>query len=126
MPTFGEIIEAKYRYAKTRWHEDGEIAGFKKYFNRDYFVFGWCGQTASPGYALQVLADDLGDSNAAVMAKKSLDFLSTAEFYDQGFYTWYDYGKKQWTPRRRRQCNSRRPQEGTGHVPMGCFSAQGM
>jgi len=99
MPTFGEIIEAKYRYAKTRWHQDGDIAGFSKYVNRDYFVFGWCGQTASPGYGLQVLADDLGDVGAMEMAKRSLDFLSSAEFYDQGFYTWYDYGKKQWTPR---------------------------
>jgi hypothetical protein len=101
MPTFSEIIKAKYRYAKTRWHEDGHIAGFRKYVNRDFFVFGWCGQTASPGYALQVLADDLGDSNAAEMAKKSLDFLSSAEFYDQGFYTWYDYSKKEWVPRNR-------------------------
>ncbi|MHC4625671.1 MAG: hypothetical protein ACYTDV_01705, partial [Planctomycetota bacterium] len=46
MPTFGEIIESKYRYAKTRWHQDGDIAGFSKYVNRDFFVFGWCGQTA--------------------------------------------------------------------------------
>ncbi|MBL7186339.1 MAG: hypothetical protein ISS70_08425 [Phycisphaerae bacterium] len=101
MPTFAEIVEAKYRYAKTRWHEDGDIAGFKKYPDRDYFVFGWCGQAASPGYALQVLADDLYDSNALEMAKKSLDFLSSAEFYDQGFYTWYDYSKKEWVPRNR-------------------------
>jgi len=101
MPTFGEIIEAKYRYAKTRWHEDGQIAGFRKYVNRDFFVFGWCGQTASPGYAIQVLADDLGDAKAMDMAKKSLNFLSTAEFYDQGFYTWYDYSKKEWVPRNR-------------------------
>ena len=101
MPTFSEIIKAKYRYAKTRWHEDGQIAGFRKYVNRDFFVFGWCGQTASPGYALQVLADDLGDSNATEMAQKSLDFLSSAEFYDQGFYTWYDCAKKQWLRRNR-------------------------
>jgi len=101
MPTFGEIIQAKYRYAKTRWHEDGDIAGFRKYVNRDFFVFGWCGQTASPGYALQVLADDLGDANATAMAKRSLDFLSTAEFYDQGFYTWYDYSKREWVKRNR-------------------------
>ncbi|MEJ2702384.1 MAG: hypothetical protein P8Z79_08075 [Sedimentisphaerales bacterium] len=101
MPTFSEIIEAKYRFAKTRWYEDGPIAGFKKYPNRDVFVFGWCGQTAAPGYALQVLADDLGDPRAIEIATKSLDFLSTAEFYDQGFYTWYDYKKKEWLRRDR-------------------------
>ncbi|MEK7993807.1 MAG: hypothetical protein AAB403_08410, partial [Planctomycetota bacterium] len=96
MPTFSEIIEAKYRYAKTRWHEDGQIAGFRKYPDREYFVFGWCGQAAAPGYALLVLENELRDAKAREMATKSLDFLSTAEFYDQGFYTWYDYKQKKW------------------------------
>ncbi|MHC4426390.1 MAG: AGE family epimerase/isomerase [Planctomycetota bacterium] len=100
MPTFSRIVEAKYRFAKTRWREDGDIAGFKKYPDRNYFVFGWCGQTAAPGYALQVLVEDLGDSSALEMATKSLDFLSSAEFYDQGFYTWYDYEQRQWVQRR--------------------------
>ncbi len=101
LPSFKEIIKAKYRFSKTRWHEEGNIAGFNKYPDRSYFVFGWCGQTAAPGYALQVLAEELGDSKAAQMARKSLDFLSGAEFYDQGFYTWYNHQKKRWTPRNR-------------------------
>ncbi|UCC96965.1 MAG: hypothetical protein JSW66_14105 [Phycisphaerales bacterium] len=102
MPTFHQIIEAKYRFAKTRWYEDGDIAGFKKYPDRDFFVFGWCGQAAAPGYALLVLADMLDDPRAAEMATMSLDFLSTAEFYDQGFYTWYNYRQKKWQQNRRR------------------------
>ncbi len=28
LPTFKEIIKAKYRLAKTRWYEEGDIAGF--------------------------------------------------------------------------------------------------
>jgi len=96
MPAFDEIIEAKYRYAKTRWYENGPVAGFRKYPDREYFVFGWCGQAAAPGYALLVLENELGDAKAREMATKSLDFLSTAEFYDQGFYTWYDYKQKKW------------------------------
>jgi len=100
-PSFKEIIKAKYRLAKTRWHEEGDIAGFSKYPDRTYFVFGWCGQTAAPGYALQVLAEELRDSKALEMARKSLDFLSGAEFYDKGFYTWYDYEKQQWVQRNR-------------------------
>jgi len=99
MPTFRDIIEAKYRLAKTRWHEEGDIAGFKKYPDRNFFVFGWCGQAAAPGYALQVLAENIGDSNSLEMARKSLDFLSQAEFYDQGFYTWYDYEQRKWLQR---------------------------
>jgi hypothetical protein len=101
MPKFGEIIKDKYRFAKTRWYQDGDVAGFKKYPDRDFFVFGWCGQAASPGYALQVLADDLPDPNALKMATKSLDFLSTAEFYDEGFYTWYNYKERKWLKRGR-------------------------
>ena len=101
MPTFKDIIKAKYRLAKTRWYEEGNIAGFNKYPDRSYFVFGWCGQTAAPGYALQVLAEELDDSNALEMARKSLDFLSGVEFYDQGFYTWYDYKKREWIQRNR-------------------------
>jgi hypothetical protein len=101
MPTFSEIIKDKYSFSKTRWYQDGEIAGFKKYPDRDFFVFGWCGQTAAPGYALQVLAEDLNDPNALKMATKSLDFLSTAEFYDEGFYTWYNYKERKWLMRGR-------------------------
>jgi len=101
MPTFSEIIKDKYRFAKTRWYQDGDIAGFKKYPDRDFFVFGWCGQTAAPGYALQVLAEDLHDPEALKMATKSLDFLSTAEFYDEGFYTWYNYKERKWLQRER-------------------------
>ena len=101
MPTFSRIIEDKYRFSKTRWYQDGDMAGFKKYPDRDFFVFGWCGQTAAPGYALQVLADDLNDPNAMKMAAKSLEFLSTAEFYDEGFYTWYNYTERKWLQRGR-------------------------
>ena len=99
MPTFREILAAKYRFAKTRWYERGEVAGFKKYPDRNFFVLGWCGQAAACGYALQVLANELNDPNTVTMAQKSLDFLSSAEFYDQGFTTWYDIDKKQWLRR---------------------------
>ena len=97
MPTFEEIVQAKYRFAKSRWHESGETAGFKKYPDRTFFVMGWCGQAAAPGYALQVLAERLGDPDALRMAQASLDWLSRAEFYQEGFHTWYDYEARQWS-----------------------------
>ncbi|MBM4094767.1 MAG: hypothetical protein FJ276_35970, partial [Planctomycetes bacterium] len=97
LPTIAEITEAKYRFAKTRWHEDGDIAGFKKYPDRPFFVIGWCGQAAAPGYALQVLADELNDPAIPGMVQKSLEFLSTAEFYDGGFHTWYNYDQRTWS-----------------------------
>ena len=95
-PSFADIIEAKYRFALSRWHEDGVSAGFKKFPDKDIYVLGWCGQAAAPGYALQVLADRLGDPGALDKVQRSLDFLSTAEFYEGGFHTWYHCDTKTW------------------------------
>lgn len=96
LPTFADIIAAKWRFARTRWFSDGQVAGFKKYPDRDFLVFGWCGQAASPGYALQVLAPQLAEGRPMEKVRKSLDFLSRAAFYDGGFHTWYDIAQKQW------------------------------
>jgi hypothetical protein len=97
LPSFGEILREKYRYAKSRWRERGAVCGFNKYPDRDIFVMGWCGQTDSPGYSLQVLAKGLGAPEAADMARRSLDFLSGAKFYDGGFHTWYTLDKAEWS-----------------------------
>ncbi|NUQ66097.1 MAG: hypothetical protein HUU20_26850 [Pirellulales bacterium] len=97
LPSFEEIVRAKYRFATSRWFESGDAAGFRKYPDRNVFVLGWCGQAAAPGYALQVLADGLGEPGAIAMAQKSLDFLSGSEFYEGGFHTWYDCDQKSWS-----------------------------
>lgn len=96
MPTFSEIIRSKYGFAKTRWLETETAAGFRKYSDRNFFVLGWCGQAAACGYAFQVLADELNDPNARPMVQKSLDFVATTEFHDQGFCTWYNADERQW------------------------------
>ncbi|HPC96265.1 MAG TPA: hypothetical protein PLU87_15065 [Sedimentisphaerales bacterium] len=99
MPTFREIVRSKHRFAKTRWYETETEAGFKKYPDRNFFVLGWCGQAAACGYALTALADELNDPNALLLAQKSLDFISTTEFHDQGFCTWYSCDEKRWLHR---------------------------
>ena len=38
---------------------------------------GWCGQADSPGYALQVLEQRLGDKSIHDMVQRSMDFLTT-------------------------------------------------
>lgn len=96
MPTFAEIVRSKHRFARTRWHETETAAGFKKYPDRNFFVLGWCGQAAACGYAFQVLADELNDPDATRMAQKSLDFIATTEFHDQGFCTWYNGDEGRW------------------------------
>lgn len=96
MPTFAEILHAKWRYAKTRWREEAGFTIFQKYADRNFAVMGWTGQAEAPGYALLVLAEGLKDPEALRMAKRSLDFLTTAEFYPGGFHNWYDVNKRVW------------------------------
>ncbi len=96
LPAIPEIVRAKYRYALTRWRENPDHAIFQKYVDRTQGVMGWTGQAEALGYALQILAPGLKDPKALAYAQKSLDFLSTAQFYDAGFHTWYDLSKKQW------------------------------
>ncbi|MCP4642060.1 MAG: hypothetical protein GY851_16575, partial [bacterium] len=97
MPGFGEIVDAKYRYAKTRWYETEKAAGFQKYHHKHIYVMGWCGQAAAPGYAFQVLAPRLNDPAALDMAQRSLDHLTRAAFYDGGFHTWCNADTGEWS-----------------------------
>lgn len=99
LPSIAEIVRAKYRYAKSRWHEGAGFAGFRKYETPDQpaFVMGWTGQAEALGYALQVLAPGLRDPKALEMAARALDFLSTAEFSSGGFRNWYDFASGKWS-----------------------------
>lgn len=96
MPGFAEIVRDKWRYAKTRWRESDSYALFQKYVDRKFLMLGWTGQGEAPGYAMMVLADGLGDPAALDMAKRSLDFIAGATFYEGGFHNWFDLEKKQW------------------------------
>ena len=87
---FEEIIEAKYRLALSRWMEDGKSSGFDMYdprYHRKDIVMGWCGQADSPGYALQVLGSRLGDPAIHDYVQRSLDFLTEAQFKEEGIFT---------------------------------------
>jgi hypothetical protein len=96
LPSYREIIQAKYRFAKSRWVETADYAGFRKYPDKQAIVIGWTGQAEALSYALQVLAPELGDPQAVTMACKSLDFLTTSPFGEDGFCTWYDGEKRAW------------------------------
>ncbi len=96
LPSFREIIEGKLRYAETRWFESGEVAGYRKFHDRDTLVMGWCGQAEALGYALQVLAERFDIPQAYDRVQRSLDFLSTAAFYEGGFHTWHLSDENRW------------------------------
>jgi hypothetical protein len=97
LPTIKEILRAKYRYALTRWAEQDGAAGFLKYRNRRQIVMGWTGQAEALGYALPVLDRELGDKDARRKAQATLDFISTAQFYEGGFRDWYDMEARKWS-----------------------------
>ena len=84
-PTFDEIIEGKYRQAKLRWTEQGEVKGFNMYdpIKRTEIVMGWCGQADSPGFALQRLSEKVNDPELPNMVQQSLDFLTTYPMADK-------------------------------------------
>jgi hypothetical protein len=99
MPSFEEIIRTKCRFAKSRWYEAEDYAGFGMYPRssaKPKFVMGWCGQAAACGYALQVLGDRAGVDDTHKMVQRSLDHLSGSPFNDNGFMLIYDAAAKKW------------------------------
>ncbi len=104
LPKFNQIIKNKYTIAKDRWIEGEKYAGFNQFDTRlkknsPAIVLGWVGQAAAPGYAFQYLQKEINDKESLKMAQKSLDFVSTAAFYEQGMYTWYHTNKQEWGTR---------------------------
>jgi len=98
LPTYGEIIREKYRFACSRFRDRPQNPGFHMFpgDGSDY-VMGWCGQAAAPGYALLALAKRLNDPKARDMAVRSLNFLTTAPFNENGFLLRYTAGSGNWS-----------------------------
>jgi len=99
MPSFQQIIKDKYRFAESRYIEYDKVAGFSMYpiKDRKRFVFGWCGQAASLGFAMQNLSQFVEDPKLNDKIQKSLDFLTNAPFNENGFYLIYDVDKGDWS-----------------------------
>jgi hypothetical protein len=99
-PGFETIVREKYRYAQQRWLEGPGYAGYNQFeTGKDFIVWGWVGQAAAPGYAMQWLAGRWGESSDRDKVQRSLDFLSDVEFYESGFYTWYNVAERKWQGR---------------------------
>jgi hypothetical protein len=97
-PTMDEIIKVKYEFAKTRWIEGENYAGFNMYpdFERPRIVLGWAGQSEAPVYALQVLAEDLKDNNVWSYVQKSMDHICTSPIGASGFPVRYEVETNTW------------------------------
>ncbi len=99
LPGYAEIIKLKYRFANSRWLESGSYAGFNMYpsYAKPQIVMGWCGQAGAPGYAMQVLADELNDKKVWNKVQSSMDHLCTAPIDEEGFCVIYDIKSGRWT-----------------------------
>lgn len=99
LPTFDEIIKEKYRFAKSRYMEEPDYAGFNMYpkFKTKEIVLGWAGQSEAPVYALQVLQDKLGDDAIPRMVQKSADHICKSPFSKKGFMVRYNTEIKRWS-----------------------------
>jgi len=98
LPRVADIVGAKVRFAMSRWAGSNDYPGFAMYPGRfDLYVMGWAGQAEAPGYALQVLAERLGQPGLKDIAYKALDALARARFNDKGFNLALNGYTGQWT-----------------------------
>lgn len=98
MPHFADIVKAKVRFAVSRWAGKNPFPGFAMYpGNMNLYVMGWAGQAEAPGYALQVLADRLGQPELRSNAHKALDVLARAKFNGNGFMLQVDGRSGMWS-----------------------------
>lgn len=98
-PTVDEIIEAKYRFAKSRWIEGENFAGFNMYpdYAKPRIVLGWAGQSEAPTYALQALAKRLGkEAEIKDLVQRSLDHICTSPVSEKGFPVRYEVEENKW------------------------------
>ena len=101
-PTFADIVEAKLRLAQGRWYESKNGDGFHvadsnsvPAYDHDLLMFGWSGQSAACGYALQVFEPE--NSKYMSQVQKSLDTLTKTGFHKDGFYVRFHTDKNQWS-----------------------------
>ena len=100
MPSVEEILQAKLRFALSRWREN-EHPGFAMFppggERHDLYVMGWAGQSEAPGYALQVLADRLENPRLKEIGRACLDTLARSPFDEEGFQVAYDGKSGHWS-----------------------------
>jgi len=99
LPTYNEIVKLKYRFAQSRWIEGTNYAGFNMYppSSSPRIVAGWAGQSETPAYALQVLADDLKDERIWNQVQRSLDHICSSPMDTNGFCVSYDIRSSRWS-----------------------------
>ena len=103
LPSATEIVRTKFKFACSRWRDRPEDPGFEMHPNntrhpvadpaRPLYVMGWAGQAEAPAAALIRLSRRIEDPRAPDMARRSLDFLTTAPVGPGGFPVRYQAEK---------------------------------
>lgn len=108
LPTREFILKNKFTFARSRWIEGENYAGFNMYPTFGRIVMGWCGQADSLGFALQKLEPkitalyDSDEEKESVRrwirsaVQRSMDHLSAAPLYEDGFSVEYDPKTGEW------------------------------
>lgn len=100
LPKLEEIVQAKYRFAVSRFRDRPDDPGFEMFpatVPGTHYVMGWCGQAEALGGALLRLERRLGDTNAVSRAVRAMDHLAKSPFNEQGFMLNYNAEARQWS-----------------------------
>lgn len=97
-----DILKLKMQDSVGRYHADEMFAGIDAFpgENRPWIDLGWAGQSEAVAYPFILLGEKLGFARSDEIAQKSLDFICTSPFTENGFSIRYDYSKHQWLDRR--------------------------
>lgn len=99
---YREILALKMADSVSRYREGKDFAGIDAFpgDRRPWIDLGWAGQSEAVAYPFIILGEEFDIPEARKIAQKSLDFICSSPFTEEGFSIRYDYKKKEWWDRR--------------------------
>lgn len=102
LPKAKDILASKLAFARTRWREGENHAGFEMYpdfVEGTHYVMGWAGQAEAVPWALLQMEERIAWPDARATAVKALDTLAQAPFDAWGFAQHLHAESRAWTER---------------------------
>lgn len=99
LPRYEDIISQKIKFARSRWVQQNDYAGFNMYpdYRNPQIVLGWAGQGEAPGFALQKLGKYSPNESFTKMVQSSLDHICNSPIDSNGFCVIYDIKTGKWS-----------------------------
>ena len=95
LPALESIVADKTSFALSRWHENTNGQGYRKYPHNNQYVMGWAGQSDAVAYALIQLNYNKNDA-ITKQSINALNFLTNSLFNENGFHVLFDPDKNEW------------------------------